>query len=116
MSKIKFKIIVSDRFLAFFIVEIDDRARCSKKYIAKNGIEIKSTDSPSISSVGTVYITGTYDYDDNRISILGFESHDDAVGYKKKIVDALEEWSEKAPCFKKEKNVDSYNSCAEYEF
>ena len=96
---------------------MDERARGSKRFKASNGLEVVSHKMPSIITKGTIYIRGYSQLHDDNITATKLSSHDEAIKYRNKVIAALKEWSEKAPCFQDTPTSnESHTTCSVYKF
>jgi len=73
-------------------------------FSAKNGMEVKSSHSPEISS-DIIYLRGSYTNHDFRPATFSFDSNTDRNTCYNKVIAAIKDWSENHPLFKKKSNT-----------
>ncbi len=117
MSRIKFKLMRNHNSVAFTITDMDERGRnTGDEFTASNGMKVSSRRCPALIP-DEVFVRGSCRDEDTMIATYTFCTEKEATTYINRLYEALKEWAENAPCFKKciEEHVSDNDGCIEFE-
>lgn len=104
-TKLKMRLVTLEKAICVQILEQDERFKPGDNFTARTGMAISNFDGPELYN-NEFYLRGKYKNYDLKPSIMGFKTNEDRDEYIKKLITALQDWSDNFPGFKEPEEVD----------